>query len=58
VYIPAYRHDGHSGWFVAQDTGGGIIGHHVDVYRRPPASANDGGGYLTAQRIYVIKPRG
>ncbi len=26
VYVPAYRHDGHGGWFIAQDTGGAING--------------------------------
>jgi len=57
VYIPAYRHDGHGGWFVAQDTGGAIIGRHVDVYRSPPATATDPGLDLTDQRIYVIAPR-
>ena len=57
VYVPAYAHDGHGGWFVAQDTGGAIDGHHIDVYRPPPASPNDGGQYLTGQRICVIKPR-
>jgi hypothetical protein len=57
VYVPAYRHDGHGGWFIAQDTGGAITGHHIDVYRPPPASSGDSGQYLTAQRIYVIKPR-
>jgi hypothetical protein len=56
VYIPAYRHDGHGGWFIAQDTGGAINGHRIDVYRRPPDSPNVGGQYLTAQRVYVIKP--
>ena len=56
VYVPAYRHDGHGGWFVAQDTGGAINGHHIDVYRSPPASSSDSGQYLTGQRIYVIKP--
>jgi 3D (Asp-Asp-Asp) domain-containing protein len=56
VYVPAYGHDGHGGWFVAQDTGGAIDGHHIDVYRSPPASPNDSGRQLTAQRIYVIKP--
>lgn len=56
VYIPAYRGDGHGGWFVAQDTGGAIQGHHVDVYRRPPPSPSQSGRYLTRQRVYVIKP--
>jgi 3D (Asp-Asp-Asp) domain-containing protein len=55
VYIPAYRHDGHGGWFVAADTGGAISGHHVDVYRKPPAHP-DSGAYLTGQRVYVIRP--
>jgi 3D (Asp-Asp-Asp) domain-containing protein len=58
VYIPAYRHDGHGGWFVAQDTGGAIVGAHLDVYRSPPRSGNDPGRELTAQRVFVIKPRG
>jgi 3D (Asp-Asp-Asp) domain-containing protein len=57
VYIPAYRGDGHGGWFIAQDTGGAISGHHVDVYRTPPSSAIDSGRYWTGQPIYVIKPR-
>ena len=56
VYIPAYRNDGYGGWFVAQDTGGAITGHHIDVYRTPPAAPNDGGQYLTGQRIFVIAP--
>lgn len=56
VYIPAYSHDGHGGWFVAQDTGGAINGHRIDVYRQPPSSPNVGGQYLTSQRVYVIRP--
>jgi 3D (Asp-Asp-Asp) domain-containing protein len=57
VYIPAYAHDGHGGWFVAQDTGGAIIGHHVDVYRPPPATPTDTGQFLAGERVYVIAPR-
>ena len=58
VYIPAYRDDGHGGWFTAQDTGGAINGRHVDVYRTPPPSPNDGGQYLTGQRLFVVAPHG
>ncbi len=58
VYIPAYRRDGHGGWFLAQDTGGAIGGAHVDVYRPPPAGPSVSGQYLTKQRVLVIKPRG
>ncbi len=57
VYLPAYSHDGHGGWFIAQDTGGAIKGHRVDVYRPPPSSPLIGGQYITGARAYVIKPR-
>lgn len=56
VYVPAYRADGHGGWFIAADTGGAINGHHIDVYRPPAASSPDPGQFFGAQRIYVIKP--
>ena len=55
VYIPAYLHI-NGGWFVAQDTGGAIKGHHIDVYRPPPLNPRDEGRYLTSQRILVIPP--
>lgn len=58
VYIPYYkRHGLGSGWFVARDTGGAIIGRHVDVYRPPTRSPLDGGRFLQHQRIYVVPPR-
>ena len=53
VYVPAYRGDGHGGWFIASDTGGGISGRHIDVYRLPPATAQDPGRFLQSQRIFV-----
>jgi 3D (Asp-Asp-Asp) domain-containing protein len=56
VYIPYYRNI-NGGWFRAEDTGGAIDGKHVDVYRPPPPSIDDGGRYLTRQRIYVVPPR-
>jgi 3D (Asp-Asp-Asp) domain-containing protein len=56
VYVPAYRHDGYGGWFIARDTGGAINGDHIDVYRPPPASPLDSGRSEASQRIFVIKP--
>jgi len=58
VYVPAYRNDGHGGWFLAQDTGGAIDGRHIDVYRSPPASPSDSGHYMTGKQIFVIRPHG
>jgi 3D (Asp-Asp-Asp) domain-containing protein len=56
VYVPAYRRIS-GGWFVAQDTGGAIGGKHIDVYRPPPPTFDDGGRYLVRQQIYVVPPR-
>lgn len=55
IYIPAYRRI-NGGWFEATDTGGAIIGRHIDVYRPPPGNIGDGGRYLTHQRVYVQPP--
>jgi 3D (Asp-Asp-Asp) domain-containing protein len=55
IYIPAYK-PVNGGWFVAGDTGGGIIGRHIDVYRPPTNSINDGGRYLPSTRAYVVPP--
>jgi len=55
IYIPAYRQI-NGGWFVASDTGGAIIGRHLDVYRSPTPTIDDGGRYLTHERVYVKPP--
>ncbi|MCW3066646.1 MAG: hypothetical protein JWN32_3818, partial [Solirubrobacterales bacterium] len=57
VFIPFYRRNGlGSGWFVAGDTGGAIIGRHLDVYRPPPTSLSDVGRYLRNERVLVVPP--
>jgi 3D (Asp-Asp-Asp) domain-containing protein len=54
IYIPAYRRV-NGGWFIVQDTGSGIIGRHIDVFRLPPATP-DGGRFLEHQRVFVVPP--
>ena len=56
VYIPAYRNGPGHGWFLAQDTGGAIIGHHLDIYRPPPSSSADPGTTLFGSQVYVLPP--
>jgi 3D (Asp-Asp-Asp) domain-containing protein len=55
IYIPAYKGKPGGGWFVAADTGTGVIGRHIDVFRPPPANAN-AGQFLKNQRVLVIPP--
>lgn len=54
VNIPAYKPVNGDGWFRADDTGGAIDGRHLDVFRRPPESADDPGSTLSDQRVYVV----
>ena len=54
VFLRAYCHTPAHGWFRALDTGGAIIGFHVDVYRSPPRSLELHA--LRGQRMYVVPP--
>ena len=55
IYIPAYA-GVNGGWFEADDTGGAIIGRHIDVFRPPPSNPADQGNFATGQQVYIIAP--
>jgi 3D (Asp-Asp-Asp) domain-containing protein len=55
IFIPAYE-SVNGGWFEADDTGGAIIGRHIDVFRPPPSNPNDQGNFATGQQVYIIGP--
>jgi 3D (Asp-Asp-Asp) domain-containing protein len=55
IYIPAYA-GVNGGWFEADDTGGAIIGRHIDVFRPPPSNPADQGNFTTGQQVYIVAP--
>ena len=55
LFIAAYCDTPAKGWFVAADTGGAIIGRHIDVYRPAPPLSEDG-RMLRDQTIFVVPP--
>lgn len=55
IFIPAYQSI-NGGWFQADDTGGAIIGNHIDVFRPPPSNPADTGNFTTGQQVYVVPP--
>jgi 3D (Asp-Asp-Asp) domain-containing protein len=55
IFIPAYRAV-NGGWFEADDTGGAIIGRHIDVFRPPPSNSGDQGNFATGQQVYIVAP--
>jgi hypothetical protein len=55
IFIPAYR-SVNGGWFEADDTGGAIIGRHIDVFRPPPSNPGDQGNFATGQQVYIVAP--
>jgi 3D (Asp-Asp-Asp) domain-containing protein len=55
IFIPAYQAV-NGGWFEADDTGGAIIGRHIDVFRPPPSNSGDQGNFATGQQVYIVGP--
>jgi hypothetical protein len=59
IFVPAYCSTPARGWLTAADTGGAIIGPHIDVYRPPPAQRPGGriwGNLLHDQKMFVVPP--
>jgi 3D domain len=54
VFIGAYCSTPAHGWFRALDTGGAIIGFHLDVYRTPPPTLRL--RELRRQKVFVVPP--
>jgi hypothetical protein len=55
VFVPAYCDTPAHGWFRAADTGGAIIGFHIDVFRAPPRTPW-ASRLLRGQKVFVVPP--
>jgi 3D (Asp-Asp-Asp) domain-containing protein len=55
VFLRAYCDTPARGWFRAADTGGAILGFHIDVFRAPPAKAW-ASRKLDRQKVFVVPP--
>jgi 3D (Asp-Asp-Asp) domain-containing protein len=55
IFLPEYCATPSHGWFVAADTGGAIIGRHVDVFRAPPAKPWDD-RVVRGTKMFVVPP--
>jgi hypothetical protein len=55
LFVPAYCHTPSRGWLTAADTGGAILGPHIDVFRAPPRRPW-ASQVLRGQRIFVVPP--
>jgi 3D (Asp-Asp-Asp) domain-containing protein len=55
VFIRAYCGTPSKGWFTAADTGGAIIGRHIDVFRAPPQQPWRS-RVLRRQKVFVVPP--
>jgi hypothetical protein len=55
LFVRAYCNPPSRGWFIAADTGGAILGPHIDIFRSLPRIPWDD-GVLRNQRILVVPP--
>jgi 3D (Asp-Asp-Asp) domain-containing protein len=55
VFIHAYCDTPARGWFTAADTGGAIIGRHIDVFTAPPAKTWRSAVHRD-QQVFVVPP--
>jgi hypothetical protein len=55
IFVPALCGTPSRGWFLAADTGGAIIGRHIDVFRSPPPIPWDA-GLLRNEKVFVVPP--
>ena len=55
VFAPALCGTPGRGWVLADDTGGAIVAHHIDVFRPPPALPSRGHS-LRGQLVFVVPP--
>jgi 3D (Asp-Asp-Asp) domain-containing protein len=54
VFVRAYCDTPARGWFTAADTGGAIIGYHIDVFRAPPSTPWV--SRVSREKVYVVPP--
>jgi hypothetical protein len=55
IFAPALCDTPSHGWLLATDTGGAIIGPHLDIFRSPPRIPwND--GVLRNEKIFIVPP--
>jgi 3D domain-containing protein len=55
IFVRAYCGTPSDGWFTAADTGGAIIGRHIDVFRAPPATPWNS-RLLRGEKIFIVPP--
>jgi 3D (Asp-Asp-Asp) domain-containing protein len=56
IFAPALCDTPGHGWVTAADTGGAIIGRHLDLFRPAPATPDVGSDVWHDERIWVLPP--